>query len=312
MHTVHTHSLTRSYLPTQGNWYLQRGDATRARYHFERGLTLGDNDAVMNLGIVSEITGQTLDAEAYFNQSLALLRKKGQGNGGRDGDDDEKDVFVSVDADQFSTDHSEFPSILSLLIKRGTLLPRILPRTEAEIYHWRRKMTQRLENILEITTETEAVGQGKEKMQVKGGKNRKRMRKQRQFGTDVLNRGFTMGFYLAYHGVEGNAVHDSNKQMKELLADVYRNAFSKELLYEYVPHHMSSHSPSHSPSHKGGVVTVGFLSRFWESHTVGKLMRGVMARLNRNRFRVVVFHMMPKQGAGNALARQVKQDFFDI
>ena len=88
-------------------------------------------------------------------------------------------------------------------------------------------------------------------------------------------------FYLAYQGFND----------RELLRSVSR-------LYEQACPSLSyvaAHCRSTHPIPSGGKIKVGFFSRFLCDHTIGRLMRGIIAQLSRSAFSVTV--LVPPQQA---------------
>ena len=82
------------------------------------------------------------------------------------------------------------------------------------------------------------------------------------------------GFYLAYHGV-----NDRNSQ--ETLAKVFLKA-TPSLGY------VAPHANGPVRGAPDGRLRIGFVSRHFANHTIGRLMRGVIAGLDRKRFEVTV------------------------
>jgi predicted O-linked N-acetylglucosamine transferase (SPINDLY family) len=64
-------------------------------------------------------------------------------------------------------------------------------------------------------------------------------------------------------------------------------------------------SPVPFPAGKGGKIRIGFLSRNFRNHPVGRLMRGLMARLSRELFAV---HLLSIGDHQDPLARQMQQE----
>jgi len=82
-------------------------------------------------------------------------------------------------------------------------------------------------------------------------------------------------FYLVYQGQEDRAI-------QEKLARIYRSAMNPE-------------APSLAPRSAGKKIGIGFVSRFFHQHTIGKLYRGLIANLDRKRFSTTVFAIEPRQ-----------------
>ncbi len=95
-----------------------------------------------------------------------------------------------------------------------------------------------------------------------------------KFNQDPHKEGGTNSFYLAYHGL-----NDRDLQIK--LATFYKRA-CPALLY------MAPHCEKNQAAvpHK---IKIGFISKFFKNHTIGKVMRGIIAHLSREQFHVHVF-----------------------
>jgi protein O-GlcNAc transferase len=124
-----------------------------------------------------------------------------------------------------------------------------------------------------------------------------------------LNLGFTIGFYLAYHG-------KSNKELKSQLADLYRTALGTESITtiedfsslkqcdSYLISEKNSGAPLGSVTNK---ITVAFISRFFTAHSIGRLMQGVISQLDKNRFEVIIFMITGSadEEAGDTIATRI-------
>jgi len=92
------------------------------------------------------------------------------------------------------------------------------------------------------------------------------------------------GFYLAYHGLPDLA-------LQRAIAAMFL-ALHPKLAWE---------APQSKPrSRTGRRLRIAFLSAFLHDHTVGKLYRGFIERLDRERFEVVVMHSLERRDAVRA------------
>jgi len=82
-------------------------------------------------------------------------------------------------------------------------------------------------------------------------------------------------FYLVYQGL-------NDRDIQEKLARLFRRAC--RAVYQ-----KTAFAPL------GKRIKVGFISSHFHNHTIGKLMRGVIANLSRERFEVTVFSIEPRQ-----------------
>lgn len=80
-------------------------------------------------------------------------------------------------------------------------------------------------------------------------------------------------FYLVYHGLD-------DRPLQERLAAIYRRACPA---LSFVSPHLAEVRRRSSPR-----LRIGLVSKYWRQHTVGKLNRGLVERLDRRRFEVVL------------------------
>lgn len=90
-------------------------------------------------------------------------------------------------------------------------------------------------------------------------------------------------FYLAYHGM-------NDRPLLEKVARFYRQACPS----------LGWQAPLRP---RQGRMRVGFLSKYLYKHTIGKLYRGLIERLSRERFEVVVFQLGPQDWVSEAIGR---------
>ncbi|MEO5337144.1 MAG: tetratricopeptide repeat protein [Magnetospirillum sp. WYHS-4] len=93
-------------------------------------------------------------------------------------------------------------------------------------------------------------------------------------------------FYLAYQGLDDRA-------LQERLAAVYRRACPA----------LSYTSPHRAERRRDGRLRIGLISKYWRNHTIGKLNRGLVERLDRNRFEVV---LLAAPGPVDETGRQIR------
>jgi protein O-GlcNAc transferase len=94
---------------------------------------------------------------------------------------------------------------------------------------------------------------------------------------DPLNKADLPTFYLAYHGLCNRTLHSK-------LARAFTAAVPG--LEWQAPH-------CRSGTRKPGRVRIGFISRFLRTHSIGKVARGLVSRLSRERFEVFVLNIPP-------------------
>lgn len=97
----------------------------------------------------------------------------------------------------------------------------------------------------------------------------------------LLDVGSSSQFYLAYHG-------ENDRPLQEMLARFYRRA-APSLTY------VAAHCRSLAQWRPGRRLKVGFVSRHFYNHTIGKLVVGLVAALPRDTLEVHVF-TLPRAG----------------
>lgn len=94
---------------------------------------------------------------------------------------------------------------------------------------------------------------------------------------DPLNKADLPTFYLAYHGLCNRALH--SKLARAFIAAVPG-------LEWHAPHCSAT-------TRRAGRIRIGFISRFLRTHSIGKVARGLVARLSREHFEVYVLNIPP-------------------
>jgi len=108
----------------------------------------------------------------------------------------------------------------------------------------------------------------------------KAVRDQNQVSSEAPGLAGTTNFYLAYH-------EKNNKRMAKDIAEMHIAAFPG---LEYEAKHCASGQTA-----KKDVLRVGFISTFFHNHTIGKLNLGLVQKLSRDDFEVVVFRPQRKK-----------------
>ena len=94
---------------------------------------------------------------------------------------------------------------------------------------------------------------------------------------DPLNKADLPTFYLAYHGLP-------NRDLQIKLARAF--ALSVPDLEWHAPHCIAA-------QRRAGRIRIGFISQFLRTHSIGKVARGLIARLSRERFEVYTLNIPP-------------------
>ena len=112
-------------------------------------------------------------------------------------------------------------------------------------------------------------------------------------------------YYLGYHG-------ENDVDMVKDIATVIRQSAPDDV--NYVAPAIAARGPSDTGpplSQTGGRIRIGFISLYFKSHASAKMMKGVMARLDRSRFEVIVFSLRdlgkPFDERGDPIARSIKR-----
>jgi protein O-GlcNAc transferase len=160
-----------------------------------------------------------------------------------------------------------------VLVKMATVLPRLIPEEE-ELVSLRRELENRLDSLLALEWGGSAPTDS----------------------SQPLHHGFTLGWHWAFHG-RGNASLNSK------LSRVYLS-FCPPLATGAFTRGSAAESPTQNAAILGSqqarhdVIRVGFLSRFFRGHhPVARMSEGIIARLPRDRFEVLVFSIQ-EEGAG--------------
>ncbi len=97
-------------------------------------------------------------------------------------------------------------------------------------------------------------------------------------------------FFLAYHGRDDRALQTS-------IADVYRRICPSLTL-------SAAHCEHRAGRGGTGEIRIGFISKFFANHSIGRTSRGIIERLSRDRFKVVaIFLDPPADETAHAIAR---------
>lgn len=128
------------------------------------------------------------------------------------------------------------------------------------------------------------------------------LRQAREHGlhiADPLREVGVTSFFLSYHGLDNRALNGE-------LAALYREA-CPSLLYTAAhcrePHHWKTGETGVAGDRAGRRLRVGFISDYFYNHTIGMLNEGLIERLSRERFEVVLF-LTP--GPDDALRRHLR------
>ena len=98
----------------------------------------------------------------------------------------------------------------------------------------------------------------------------------------------TTGFHLAYHGMD-------NKDIQQSIASLYLETCSD----------LSWVNPACYDKNRGtGKIAIGIISQFLHQHTIGHLNCGIIKKLNRDKFHVIIFRF---KGKDDRLSDKINQ-----
>lgn len=100
---------------------------------------------------------------------------------------------------------------------------------------------------------------------------------------DPFAEGCLTSFYLAYQGFNG-------RQLQKKLANIYLQACPG--LAWTAPHCQNT-----APTTQSKLIRIGFISAFFNNHTIGKLNRGIIRHLSRDSFETFVLRLPGKEDA---------------
>jgi predicted O-linked N-acetylglucosamine transferase (SPINDLY family) len=226
-----------------GNVYLKAGKLPLASEFYSSAVHYGYGLASeLNLGTVAELQGDPAEAIRRHERALAQAQD------------------------------ANLPR-RHILIKLGTILPRVMPAEKQELVEWRERSEKRLDELLSFKGEIDSDS------------------------AEPLNDGFSTGYYFAFHG-------ENNRAIKTKLARVFLGYCPSLTTGEFLREDnimMKSHVTLREGSKDQDAhrrIRVGFVSRFFYSgHDVGQLMRGVITQLNKHKFEVFVFMLHSSPGS---------------
>ena len=264
-----------------GVLYQQQGLLSEAVAYYNKTLHYQPDfaEAHNNLGVVLQLQGQLEQAIACFRQALSFVPG-----------------HSSNDKQQMTNDKGQTTFIAQVLDNLGVALQRngktneavaafeqslhLQPRPEVRLkmaltlsviydnietmHHWRQRLTQQI-----ATLQTEQL--------------------QIEPTVDTVS----PNFLLAYHGLNDLEIQRSigqlyHAKMNAKAAKKTKNANSSPFA-SFASLSRSSRSPLSSPSRSRS--RVGFVSKYFRSHTIGLLNRGFIAQLSRAKFEVIVFSL---------------------
>lgn len=105
-------------------------------------------------------------------------------------------------------------------------------------------------------------------------------------------------FYLVYHG-------ENDRALQEKIGELFAKA-CPPLLYT------APHCRTASERTEGKKISVGFVSRHFSEHTIGIVMRGIIAQLSRESFTVTVFSFSQSRGETGEFIKQKADNWIDL
>jgi protein O-GlcNAc transferase len=237
-----------------GALYLKLGELDAAMRHYTRALEVGFGSvAHMNVALVHEISGGYEQALGGYERALAEARRQGL-----------PDRHIAI--------------------KLAAVLPRVMPGAAA-LEAVRARFDQQLDALL-LPHAPPSSGAERPPRDVDN--------------SEPLNKAFSIGYHLTFHGFPLLA---SKVKLHRVLLQFCPSLATGDFLREdsILPsHHVAVHGGGGARPAVGGAaaaprrrIRVGFVSRFFNGHELGRSFEGVVARLDRSRFEVVLFVIAP-------------------
>jgi predicted O-linked N-acetylglucosamine transferase (SPINDLY family) len=239
-----------------GMAYQAQGQGTEAIYHYEQAIQLQPDLAMAhnNLGVLYQQQGLLAEAIAYYNAALRYqpdFAEAYHNLGGVLQLQGQPDEAVA--AFEQSLHLQPRPEVR---LKMALTLPVIYDNIET-MHHWRQRLTQQI-----ATLQTEQI--------------------QIEPTADTVS----PNFLLAYHGLNDLEIQQTIGQFFDA-KDTKMNAKGAKKTKDA---NSSPFAPLRASSYPSR-LRVGFVSKYFRSHTIGLLNRGFIAQLSRAKFEVVVFSL---------------------
>ena len=267
-----------------GSAVLAQGKVEEAAAYFRQALALSPSyaGAHNNLGIVLQQEGLTSEAIAEYRQAFLLDRTLAEAHANlgtvlQEQGKTQEAIDAYRQAIAVNPTYAFAYSMLGYALKKQSK-----PDEAAQAYRQALALQSgdgtriKLATILPII-----IGSKRELAVVRRNfeKNISALLKEKLTLNDPAREVGQTNFHLAYHGLNDRAL-----QVK--IAQLYERA-CPSLLY-VAPHCQSSARPERT-----GKVKVGFISRYFRNHSIGKLARGLFANLSREKFEVYAVLVRP-------------------
>ncbi len=271
-----------------GEAYRAREDLARAIDHFRRALSLKAEyaEAYNNMGNAFQSQGELRQAEASYKRALAINPQYAEaynnlGNAMQDLDDMDGAVGLYRRALELKPGYADaWGNLGNALRQQGKWKEAeeayrkgagVRPSAGARI-----KAATVLPVIYDSPEEVKAVRR-------RFAENLSALSKENLSVHDPMPEVGVTNFYLAYQA--GN-----DRDLQVQTAKLYERA-CPSLLYT-APH---CAGPAVRARKKNGRIKIGFVSRFFRHHSIGKSTRGLLANLSREKFSVCAFFLPPVQ-----------------
>eukprot|EP00945_MAST-04E_sp_MAST-4E-sp1_P001566 g1566.t1 len=166
-------------------------------------------------------------------------------------------------------------------IKIALILPRILV-SMAEINKYRSRMEDEIDQLIDLP-------------------------QSEIFVNDMLSQGMSTGFFLSYHG-------PPSLILRAKIAHMYRHVTNHRSYLTFGAARPESRNliKLHTPAANDGKIRIGFVSRFFYRHSIGKLMQGLIQHLRRDVFEVYVYAILPKRDPISEGIRSVADHYEEL
>jgi len=257
---------------TLGNALFAAGKRDEAIATYQQALALKPDDisALCNIGLVYQDLSRMDEAIACFHRALEIEPQRAElyhhlGNTLRM-------QGLTEEAAAAYDRALEIEPNDAIRIRRATLMP-IIMESGAAITQWRDRYEREVRALLDVPLAL----------------------------TDPPKQINATNFYLAYHGL-------NNRDLQKLSAELYRHACPS--LDWTAPHCRAG--DGQEPKWRGEQgrsgaarpLRVGFISMFMRQHSIGKTTRGLVANLDRDRFRV--YSLFLPRAADDEIARFIR------
>ena len=115
-----------------------------------------------------------------------------------------------------------------------------------------------------------------------------------------------LGYYLVYHGLHDQIARAQFYQVLCLAAPHLGSFTARHVRPNIVPDRLQVENDANSDLSASNKIKVGFFSAFFREHSVGKLLRGIIAELSKLDIFDVIFISPPLYGMADAFTSEMR------